>query len=138
MTPSDIETLAHALQSQGISECEVHDDNEGFTVTLKLGFAESPPPQKPASTANSTRALTAHPPSLVHSPGMGRFSACHPLVNSPVATPGQRVQAGQAVGYLLAGSLITEITSPQAAVLGRQLAQDGELLGYGDAVLELS
>jgi biotin carboxyl carrier protein len=131
MTPSDIEALAHTLQRQGISECEVHDDNEAFTVALKLGFAEVTLPQKPATTA-------AQSPGLVHSPGMGRFSAHHPLVDGPVATAGQRVQAGQAVGYLLAGSLITEITSPHAAVLGRQLVQDGELLGYGDVVFQLS
>ncbi|MCY1235357.1 hypothetical protein D9M72_479710 [compost metagenome] len=69
---------------------------------------------------------------------MGRFAARHPLLDGPAATSGQRVEAGQTVGYLLAGSLIVEITASKAAVLGKQLVQEGELLGYGDAVFELS
>ena len=138
MTPSDIETLANALQRQGISEFEIDDHEQGVGITFKLQPQAICTTQDTAPAATNLARAPVNTVSLLRSPGMGRFAACHPLLNEPAATAGRQVQAGQAVGYLLAGSLISEITASQAGVLGRQLVQEGDLLGYGDGVFEWS
>ncbi|MCS4296275.1 biotin carboxyl carrier protein [Comamonas sp. BIGb0152] len=138
MTPKDIEALAHALQGQGISACEVHDKTHDIGFKLWLRAAT------PALQAHSTRsaesseaAAAAAAPRWLRSPGMGRFAARHPLHESPAVTPGQRVEADQTVGYLLIGALVEKITASHAAVLGRQLVEEGELVGYGDAIFQI-
>lgn len=138
MTPNDIEALANALVPHGIAVCEVHDDKRGLVVSLRLGAAASGMPAQNFRTAATSEAIATPSASRVlRSPGMGRFAARHPLLDGLGATFGQPVVPGQVVGYLLAGSLISEVTASQAAVLGRQLVEEGELLGYGDAVFEL-
>jgi biotin carboxyl carrier protein len=136
MTPNDIEALANALQKQGIAMCEIHDDNQGVSIRLRLR-AEAPV-ALPYSHSPTAAAATDNISNLLRSPGMGHFAACHPLMSNPAAASGQAVEAGQTVGYLLAGSRIGEIIASKAAVLGRLLVQEGELVGYGDAIFELS
>lgn len=137
MTPHDIESLAQVVQRHGIAACEVHDDKLGTSIKLWLRPG-TPVAQTSESTTANTPGGAVHAAKLLRSPGMGRFALLHPLQERAPVTSGQRVKAGQAVGYLVAGSLISEITAPEAAILGRQLAFDGALLGYGDVVFELS
>ncbi|MBR8457088.1 hypothetical protein KDW07_07925 [Burkholderia dolosa] len=141
MTPHDIEALAGVLHTHGVSACEVHDDKQGVSVKLRLLVGSSGTRERSSASApaNAEAPVTAtKPPHVLRSPGMGRFAARHPLQENPAVTPGQRVESGQTVGYLLVGSMIDEITAPQVAILGRQLIEDGGLVGYGDAVFELS
>lgn len=139
MTPHDIEALAEVLHRQGVSACEVHDDNLGVSVKLRLLAGSSDTHERSSAPANTEAPITAtKPPHVLRSPGMGRFAARHPLQENPAVTPGQQVESGQTVGYLLVGSVIDEITAPQAAILGRQLIEEGGIVGYGDAVFELS
>lgn len=139
MTPHDIEALAGVLHTHGLSACEIHDVNQGISVKLRLLAGSSGTRESSSVTANAEAPVTAtKPPHVLRSPGMGRFAARHPLQENPAVTPGQRVESGQTVGYLLVGSLIEEITAPQTAILERQLIEEGGLVGYGDAVFELS
>lgn len=135
MTPHDIEALAGVLHTHGLSACEIHDENQGISVKFRLLAGSSGTRESSSVPAPVT---VAKPPHVLRSPGMGQFAARHPLQEHPAVTLGQLVESGQTVGYLLVGSMIEEITAPQTAILERQLIEEGGLVGYGDAVFELS
>lgn len=135
MTPRDIEDLATVLQRHGISSCDVSDSGLCFSVQLRLNTdATTVQTQNPATFNEVTKPDAVD---RVRAQGMGHFAIRHPLHDSPPVTLGQCVQVGQPVGYLIVGALIEEILTPRAATLGRQLVEEGELLGYGDAIFEL-
>ena len=137
MRPQELEELANALSRHGISVCELNDDHQGVAVKLVLGAVALSDGAPDLSSAKEISSATANSGNVLVSPGMGHFTSRHPLLGNPTAASGRPIETGELVGYLVAGSLITEIRANQTGVLGRQLVTEGQLLGFADAVFEL-
>jgi acetyl-CoA carboxylase biotin carboxyl carrier protein len=68
---------------------------------------------------------------------VGRFLHAHPLQDAPLALPGKRVRAGQALGLLQVGMLLIPVTAPRDGVVAAIVAADGALVGFGDRLVDL-
>jgi len=71
----------------------------------------------------------------IPAPSVGIFHGTHPLQTAPLAEPGQRVTAGDAVALLQIGSLLVHVVAPQDGTLLEVLAEDGAAVGYGTALM---
>ncbi len=112
----DLARLARWLRDAGLARLAL--DGPEFRLTLE--------PAVPAAGAAAVIRATA----------AGIFQRCHPQQDAPPALPGDRVAAGQAVAFLQVGALLLPVTAPAPGQLGRLLAEDGTLIGYGTPVAE--
>lgn len=74
---------------------------------------------------------------MVSAPSVGVFLHQHPLHEAPLAPPGARADAGQALGLLRIGSLLLPVCAPRAAMVATTLVAHGTLVGYGTPLIEL-
>ena len=51
--------------------------------------------------------------------------------------PGDRVKKGQTIGLIEAMKMISEIPSPCDCIIQQVVAEDGQLVGFGDALFEV-
>ncbi len=72
---------------------------------------------------------------VITAPGVGQFLLRHPLQDSPLASAGTRVVAGQVIALLQVGPLLRPVLAPAAGVAGAPLAAEASLVGYGTALL---
>jgi len=79
----------------------------------------------------------ARPTVLVRSSGVGVFLDRHPLRLEPVLRAGGTVSAGEPIGFLRVGSLLTAILSPTDGVVIAMLAEPGAGVGYGTPLFEV-
>ena len=81
---------------------------------------------------------TSEPVRLFASAGsVGVFLHQHPLHDTPLARPGARVRAGQALGLLQIGCLLLPVTAPRAATVTGTLVAHGQTVGFGAPLIEL-
>ena len=59
------------------------------------------------------------------------------LVDADAAALPRLVRRGEVIGYLKAGAVLRPVVAPSDGVLSRQLADEGQLVGYGTALFEL-
>ncbi len=76
-------------------------------------------------------------PLPIHAPSLGVFLHAHPLSNTPLVRPGQRVEAGQPLGLLKIGPLLLPVTAPQAGLVDRIHVNDATTVGYGTLLIDL-
>lgn len=74
---------------------------------------------------------------LVRTPSVGVLLLAHPQQQAPLAPPGSRVRAGQALALLRIGVLLLPVVAPRDGQVARVLVADGTTVGYGEAVVEL-
>lgn len=129
--------LAMALRHHGLSQMELALPGGALLrLTRAGGQAGAPAPfgggaMAPPAPIPSPQAL----PNAIHAATPGLFQPAEDV--RPIAE-GATVQAGAIVGFLRAGALLSPITAPCAGQLGRCLAQEGDLLGYGSPVFEFT
>ena len=73
----------------------------------------------------------------IAAPSLGVFLHRHPLREEPLAAPGARVRAGQALGLLQIGPLLLPVAAPADATVHELLAAHGTLVGYGTPLFAL-
>jgi acetyl-CoA carboxylase biotin carboxyl carrier protein len=95
--------------------------NDGASVRVVAG--EAPTPAQ-ASIA-------------VRAPSLGVFLDRHPLHERAIATVGATVQAGEPLGFLQVGPLLTAVPAPQAGTVIDSLVEHGMVVGYGTSLFEL-
>lgn len=76
-------------------------------------------------------------PTVVTAPLAGILCHAHPMQETPLAAEGSRVRAGQPLALLRIGALLVPVAAPHDGYVGAMLAEEGSLIGYADAVLEL-
>ncbi|MFM9926420.1 acetyl-CoA carboxylase biotin carboxyl carrier protein subunit [Variovorax sp. H27-G14] len=76
-------------------------------------------------------------PLPIHAPSLGVFLHAHPLSNTPLVRPGQRVEAGQQLGLLKIGPLLLPVTAPQPGIVDSIHAGDATTVGYGTLLIDL-
>ena len=109
----------------------------GTSLRLRRGGGAAPvdeavpvPSQQPVTVVRRTAVATA--------PAVGLLLHRHPQRDAALAPVGARVKAGQPLALLQIGTLLVPVPAPCDGVVTRHVALDGEIVGYGDAVVELS
>ncbi len=132
MNTEDICALVDKVARAGISELTYREGAE--TLTLRL-FSE-PDERLAYGHTNPSASTTFAPTSNSHeigAPATGAFSRHHPMATE--SAPAE-VQEGDPVGYLVIDSVLSAVPAPANGRTGRQLAEDGRTVGYGDPVVE--
>lgn len=137
MTPSELQRVVLSLQGSDATYFEC----EGPQGVLRLRFSRQPGTRAPSDgemSSTEQAPLNASGASTsLKSPGIGFFCVKHPLTGLEVIREGEGVKKGQIVAFLRAGELLAPILSDRDAVAIRQAAEEGALVGYGEALFEL-
>ncbi|MWL91482.1 hypothetical protein [Cupriavidus sp. SW-Y-13] len=132
MKTEDICALVDKVERAGISELIYREGAE--TLTLRL--FSTPHESLTCGSENSAASMSFAPTSNSQEIGAtatGTFSRHHPMAAEPAPT---EVQEGDPVGYLAIESVLSAVPAPTDGRTGRQLAEDGRTVGYGDPVVE--
>ena len=90
----------------------------------------------PAGSAQAAEPTTDV--ATIPAPSVGIFRRAHPLRTAPLVRPGQRVDAGDAIGLLQIGALLVHVLAPHAGTVLDVIAEDGAAIGYGGALMHLT
>jgi acetyl-CoA carboxylase biotin carboxyl carrier protein len=141
-----VKALAEALEESEVSELDILED--GTRVLLKRRFD---PPTAPMGMARPTagaragraRAEAGHPASppepgiAVVAPLTGVFYTSSSPSSPPFVAVGDAVQAGQVVCIIEAMKVFNEIKSEVAGTISAIVAQNGQLVQKGDALIRV-
>jgi acetyl-CoA carboxylase biotin carboxyl carrier protein len=75
---------------------------------------------------------------VVAAPTVGIVRHRHPMRDATLASPGMRIDQGQALALLQIGHLLVHVEAPRAGVVARLLAPDGAAAGYGAPLIALT
>ncbi len=133
MDKARIEEIIGIAQQWDLDALEVQD--EQGTVRVVRRSASPAPAPAPAAASAPREAAPARdvPPGLhaVKSPMVGIFLAADPQSGRVLAAPGDRVAAGQALGFVEAMKMHTEITADQGGEIVEILAADQQPVQFG-------
>lgn len=133
LTLDQVGTLSDWLAQAGLDELEL--TGPGLRLQLRR---TAPPNETPAAREPAPApAFDGAGLDLVRSPGIGRFLRAHPLRRDPLVQPEQPVKAGQPVGLLQNGTILSPVLAPRAGIVAEIVAAEGALLGWSDPVLTL-
>jgi biotin carboxyl carrier protein len=128
MRTDDLDRLLRLMLEKGLSHVSYSDG--ALEVSMTLAAAESP---GVAQTPNAARSEAV----LLCSSAIGTLLAAHPARPGDTAKTGDHVIAGQPVAYVQSGYCLSAVTAKTTGVLGRQLSEYGQIVGYGAPVFEL-
>lgn len=122
------ETLAALLARTDIDVLE-YTTPQGRLVLQRdaSGAVRQAPARQPAARETG----------VIRAPGLGRLLHRHPAQAAPLTAPGERLQAGQMCALLQVGSLLVPVVAPRGGMVVEWLAGEGDLVGYGAALLRL-
>ena len=127
--PSEhVQQLSAWLQGADIDLLEL----KGPAGTLRLTRRGSGPVSEAIDPAN----VQGHA-IVVQAPGVGIFLDRHPLRIQPLAPVGAEVQAGEPIGFLRVGPLVTAIEAPASGVILDVRTEHGAVVGFGTALFDL-
>lgn len=125
---ADMTRLVEAMRRTGTGLLEVEGADDFLRLVLPETGAELCGPQEAAAKPILER---------VKSPGLGRFAACGQDDGLTPLTIGAAIPEGQILGYVAEGGARLPVLAPERGVLTAALAQDGQIVGYGDVLFEL-
>jgi acetyl-CoA carboxylase biotin carboxyl carrier protein len=117
-------TLSRWLDATDIDRLELSGP-DGLLVLGRAGVAEI----RPAASADAAIEVAA--------PSLGVFLDRHPLAASPFVEIGHEVAAGDPLGCLQVGALLTPVRTANAGFVAERLAEPGTLVGYGTPLFRL-
>lgn len=144
-----IDELADLMSEYGLSQAELKGDGwkvafkktTAKTVAVEEDFHES---GEPIAVGHQGHAAAAPPPAPaptgtpVSSPMTGIYYSAPSPSAPPFVKPGESVTAGQVVGLIEAMKVFNEITSPVSGRVDRMVAENGQLVQPGDALLYIA
>ena len=107
-------------------------------LRLRRGSEPASTLQRPAADEVAETPVAEAKHDALPSPGCGAFRHAHPLHETALVRAGERVTAGQVLGFLQIGALLIPARAPRDGVVSAVLATDGSLVGYGDPLVEFS
>ncbi|MFJ2363464.1 acetyl-CoA carboxylase biotin carboxyl carrier protein [Pseudomonas sp. NPDC087697] len=128
MSPQFIEQIVQLLKLHSLETFEF--EQAGACLRLTLGGVS------PAS-ASTPVSPNLEACGIVSAPGMGILRLRHPQRDDPFIAPGANVEKGQVIAFLQNGVLLDEVTADRAGRVICVLAEDGDLIGYGQPLFEL-
>ena len=117
-------TLARWLDATDIDRLELSGP-DGLLVLGRAGVAEI----RPAAPMDAAVEVA--------SPSLGVFLDRHSLAASPLVEIGDEVAAGDLLGCLQVGVLLTPVRTAHAGFVAERLAEPGTLVGYGTPLFRL-
>ncbi|WP_340523577.1 hypothetical protein [Cupriavidus necator] len=132
MNLEDIERLVQRLHGSPIAKLEL--ELEGQRLVLQRpadgdGVGSDGAGQGMPQAETPGAALD-----FIRAPAAGVFYATHPLAEETFALADRTVGAGEAVGYLRVGSVVSAVNAGERGVPGEQLVESGTLVGFGQAL----
>lgn len=125
---AEMTRLVEAMRRTGTGLLEVEGAGDFLRLVLPETGAEAtaalPVADKPA-------------PQQVKSQWLGRFAACGQDDGLTPPTAGDAVCEGQVLGYVAEEGARLPVCAPVSGTLRAVLAQDGQIVGYGDVLFEL-
>lgn len=118
-----LDDLLVRMRAAGLRELEVAQD--GLRIVMRL-------PVAPRSARDGKTASVE-----VTTTGMGVFHLAHPHRPDDKRAQGQRVSAGEILGYLQAGQTLIAIRAPVAGTIASIDIGEGVVAGYGQRVMTL-
>jgi biotin carboxyl carrier protein len=122
MALEEIEALAVAMAADGRTSATLEE--AGLRVTLR----------RQAATALAKGA----PPHILRAPWFGHFRRVHPLRSEAESSTGARIDRGGLVGYVEIDARLYPVASDRAGRVAEMLAEDGALVGYGEAIVRIA
>lgn len=133
-TGEELVQITRWLQQAGLHELEL-TNAQGLRLRLVSGAGTQPAQPQTAAPP----AIPAVPATIpVRTPYFGHLHLQDPVSHTAFAPVGQTVQAGQTVAVLDLGSLSVAVPAPCAGVVDSLVAQEGELVGYGQTILSMT
>lgn len=133
MRVGELAAIAAAMARAGLARLKL--EGPGLYLVLERG------PQSVSAEAAAAGAVPSDlgrpQPVRLGSPGPGTLLWAHPLHEAPLAAEGEAVAAGRPVALVRVGDLLLPVRAPVAGVVVRALAEEGALVGWGDALFEL-
>lgn len=129
----EMQALVGRLQSSGVTSFEW----VGKQGRLQLRFAG--PVQSAAPMASLIPEPGQQPvlsTGLVRSSGIGLFRRRHPLSQQSGLQAGDNARKGEILALLQLDELLLPVLADRDGVVGRFLAEDGDLIGYGAPLIE--
>ncbi|KPP83752.1 MAG: acetyl-CoA carboxylase biotin carboxyl carrier protein [Rhodobacteraceae bacterium HLUCCA08] len=143
MTLEEIEHWAGEMRRAGLSELEISGETGRLRLILAGAGAHRAPAPRSAPQARKPDPGATAPQAgegldrLVRAPDFGRFHGAHPQRGGPEAAIGDRIEAGDVLGYVEAGPHLRAVIADHAGRLAEVLARDSALVGYGDPLYRL-
>lgn len=130
MKIDEIRQLAAWLGEAGLTTLELKRGDESLLLrrAAQVGWGVRPPVVTPALERQ---------PLVVSASGPGLFLASHPDEAAPYVQMGDVISPGQLVGVLRVGTLFLPVRAAVAGRVRQVSAADGQIVGYGQALIEL-
>ncbi|AGW94096.1 hypothetical protein [Cupriavidus sp. DF5525] len=132
MNLEDIERLVQRLDGKPIARLEL--ELEGKHLVLQRPADGDGVGSDGASQGMPQAETPGAALDCIRAPAAGVFYASHPLAEETFALADRTVEAGEAVGYLRVGSVLSAVNAGERGVPGEQLAESGTLVGFGQAL----
>ena len=127
-----VEQIAELLRRRHLAAIEY--EVAGQSISLVAGSARSD--KMPLVIAESTTPAVIPAAVRVQAPGMGFIRLCHPQRQGEGVNSGDSVETGQVVAWLEDDGLLIEVRASQPGVVARILVEEGERVGYAQALIE--
>ena len=124
-----IAELARLLDNSDIAELSLSTGSETITLRRRVPAAATAGPAPEPGPAV---------PEPIVAPCPGVFLPRHPLREAPLVAAGQAVARGTVLGLLRAGPLLLQVAAPRSGTLVAVKAAEGDLVGYGTELFQLS
>jgi len=123
---NDIRQIARQMQNSGLGKIEIN--GKDFSLRLRCEGKDF------SDIQNQPRSQT---PFTVKAAVKGRFWASHPMQEKSALARGAQVKAGDCLGFLQTGDLMTPIRSPQEGEIRVLNVANGEQVGRGRVLFTL-
>lgn len=140
MRIADMESLLQALRENGIVFCEVGLPN-GEMLRVRWSARGNESHDSPCAPTGFLPNRESPLPRHLVSNGMGIYRQSHPLAppNCDAGIhEGSRVEIDDVIGFLQVDDLVFGVPANVAGKVSDVLVQDGDLVGYGQALFRLS
>lgn len=116
---NEIRQIAQKMQASGLGKIEISSKD----FTLRLHCADS---GQNVAVVRPIKALKS-----------GIFLTTHPMQSQPAVASGDRVKAGDCLGFLQAGGLLLPINSPRDGEITRLAVNNRERVGRGRVLFSI-
>lgn len=138
MTNQEIYELMARFDQSGLTTLKVTRKDFSLELGKNVAVAAAPvvaPVAAPVAAAAAPVAEPVEEGTFVTAPLVGTFYAASAPGEEPYVKPGQKVQKGDVLCLVEAMKTMNEIKAPCDCVVEEVLAQDGDLVSYGQNLI---
>lgn len=132
---SQVAALVGSLSLAGIVEFDLQEPNRSLKIRLRPTPIEAAPLSLSVSTGQ-TQSRSGN--EQLRSPAVGRFHLEHPFAGGPGRRQLGPVHAGDIIGFLRIGEVLLPIKPERDLTLVSYVVTEGAVVGYGDALCNIS